>query len=153
MSEVDFLGVALRWLHIVGAVVAVGGAVFIRFVLLPSAATLPEEQRQPFRAEVIRRFGKLFLAAIGILFLTGFANYIIYEMPQHREQGVYHGIIGAKILFAIGVAFIGSALVGRSPAFEGIRRRAPRWLAINILLALVIIALAGIARQIPTTGP
>lgn len=154
MGEVDFLAVALRWLHIVGAVVAVGGAVFIRYVLLPSAATLPEEQRQPFRAQVTQRYAKLFMASIAILFLTGFANYVMYEIPNHKQQGAYHGVIGTKIILAIGVAFIGSALVGRAEAFEGIRKRAPRWLAINILLALAIFALAGVARQIPiSSGP
>ncbi len=154
MNDVDFLSVVLRWFHIVGAVVAVGGAVFIRFVLLPSAASLPEEPRKKFRAEVSRRYAKLYMASLGILFITGFANYFMYAMPRHQGQGAYHGVIGVKIMLAIGVAFIGSALVGRAAAFEGIRKRAPYWLAINILLALVIFALAGIARQIPySTGP
>jgi len=149
MSDIDWLGLALRWLHIVGAVLAVGGAVFVRFVLLPAAGGLPDDARRTLRDAVRRRYGRLFLIALTILLVTGFANYALYAIPRHHGQGAYHMVIAAKILLAFGVFFIGSALTGRAPAFEGIRRRSSRWLLLNILLGLAIIALAGVARLMP----
>ena len=51
--------------------------------------------------------------------------------------------MGMKILLAMAVFFLASALSGRSKALEGIRRNAALWLVINILLAAVIVAIAG----------
>ena len=33
-----------RWTHVGAAIVLMGGAIFTRFVLMPAAAELPEEQ-------------------------------------------------------------------------------------------------------------
>ncbi|MFQ5425316.1 MAG: hypothetical protein ACE5F9_15230 [Phycisphaerae bacterium] len=152
MSDIDGLSLVLRWLHIVGAVLAVGGAVFARFVLLPAAGELPDAARRTLRDAVRRRYGRLFLIALLILLVTGFANYALYAMPRHHGQGAYHMVMAAKIVLAFGVFFIGSALTGRAPAFEGIRRHASRWLLLNILLGLGIIALAGVARLMPVVS-
>lgn len=148
-ESIDWPAVALRWLHVVAAVIALGGAIFMRQVLMPAAQQLPDEPHRQLRDDVRRRFGRLFLAALVTLMLTGLYNYVMIEVPRHRGQGAYHGLIGGKILLALAVFFLGSALTGRAAAFEGIRRNARAWLGVNILLALAIVLLAGIARALP----
>lgn len=148
-NDLDVLSLILRWLHIVGAIVAVGGAVFMRFALMPAAKSLPDDVHQTLRAGVLKRFSRLFLIALAVLVITGFANYAMYQMKLHEGRGGgYHMIMGIKILLAFVVFFIGSALTGRAEAFEPIRRKAPLWLLVNIVLALAVVALAGIARQL-----
>lgn len=154
MENIDILSVVMRWLHIVAAILAVGGAAFIRFVLMPSARTLPEETRQTLRAEVLPRFGKLFVVSLSILVVTGFANFFMYQMPLHKDGGgAYHGIIGTKILLAFVVFFIGSALTGKAPVFASMRKKTSTWLLLNTFLALAIVALAAVAREMSNAVP
>ena len=82
-------------------------------------------------------------------FTTGFYNFIVKEIPDHKGQGLYHGLMGAKIILAMIVFFVGSALVGRSKAFEGLRRKRRRWMRRNVILLLVILALAAVLRAMP----
>jgi len=146
---IDWGQVAIRWVHIVAAVAALGGAIFMRQIFLPASASLPDDARRQLRDDARRRFGRIFQIALGTLIATGLYNYLVVEIPRHKGQGAYHGLIGAKMVLALAVFFLGSALTGRAAAFEGIRNRAPFWLGVNILLALAIILLAGIGRAIP----
>ena len=51
------LRVVFRWAHILAAVVAVGGTVFARFVLMPSAnESLSDEQHAALRDRLTRRW-------------------------------------------------------------------------------------------------
>ncbi|MBW3542587.1 MAG: hypothetical protein KY476_20175, partial [Planctomycetes bacterium] len=83
-----------------------------------------------------------------VLFLaSGFYNYLVVAVPRVEEiklsKGLYHGLMGLKIILATGVFFLASALVGRSKSLEGFRRNRPRWLAVTILLAALSAAIGG----------
>src|SRR5262249_18010652 len=79
--------------------------------------------------------------------LTGGINYyrVIVE-KTHKGDPLYHALLGTKILLAMGIFFIASALVGRAAAFEGMRRDTPKWLLVNLLLAAVIVATSGFLK-------
>ncbi|MCG8405517.1 MAG: hypothetical protein MI923_10005 [Phycisphaerales bacterium] len=151
MGDINVLSVLMRWLHISGAVVAVGGSVFALIALLPAMRGLSDEIRSDLHEAIRKRFAMLFMISVTALLVSGFYNYLLNEIPQHKGDGLYHGLMGAKILLAFVVFFLGSALVGRAAAFEGIRRRRKRWMTVNILLALIIIALAALLRAMPNT--
>jgi uncharacterized membrane protein len=148
-EEVHFFGVLMRWLHITGAVVAAGGTIFGLLVMLPALRGLEPDVRSDIMESVRKRFSLLFMAGIAALVASGFYNYIAVEIPQHQGQGLYHGLMGAKIALAMVVFFIGSALVGRSKAFEGLRRKRRRWMRRNVTLLLIILVLAAILRSMP----
>src|SRR5262249_39533329 len=131
------------------AVVAVGGAVFIRLVMIPTISRLPAEAQDSFRAAVRKRWAILYIICIGLLLLTGLYNYWAFSIPQHSGQGAYNALMGVKIILALVFFFIVSAIVGRSAAFESIRKNAPMWLPLNILLAAIVIAIAATLRYIP----
>lgn len=150
MDHINWAAVASRWFHIVGAIVAVGGAMFVRAIVLPSTRSLPADTAQTVRDAFRKRWSMVYGICILILLATGLYNYLFVAVPQHRGQGLYNALIGVKIILAFAVFFLGSALVGRSPAFEGLRRNAPRWLIINIGLALVVVAIATVLKFIPT---
>jgi uncharacterized membrane protein len=141
----------LRFLHVGTAVVLVGGSVFLRFVLMPAAtAVLPEEVHAQLRARVIETWKKFVHGGIALLLLTGAINYtrsilLIRETADHRDP-LYHGVMGVKILLALGIFFIASVLVGRSPKFEGMRQNARFWIGVNVALAAVIVLLSGFLR-------
>jgi uncharacterized membrane protein len=64
---------ALLALHILGAVVWVGGMAFALLVLRPSLAVLEPPQRLALHAQVFRRFFRYIWHAMPIMLLTGYA--------------------------------------------------------------------------------
>ena len=59
------------------------------------------------------RWKKFVHGGIALLILSGAFNYY-RAMPLHKGDGLYHGLIGTKIILALVVFFLASALVGRS---------------------------------------
>jgi uncharacterized membrane protein len=150
MTEINWIHVGVRWIHVVAAIVAVGGALFIRAILMPAAArAVPEEARDAFREAVRKRWAVFYSVMIVLLLASGLFNYLVVTLPMHRGQASYNAMIGVKIILALAVFFIGSALVGRAKAFEALRRSPRGWLSFNIFLALLVVALGCALKFIP----
>jgi uncharacterized membrane protein len=155
--------IALRWLHLVAAITLVGGTIFLRFALVPAVVVLPEGERETLRAQVRRRWTILIMASITFLLISGFVNFFLFlrsanpEIPAWSEwrksyYGLYNMIWGIKFLIAMVIFFIASALAGRGKATQKLRDNPERWLTINLVLALIVVALSGILRY-THTGP
>lgn len=149
MADINWLNVVVRVLHILGAVIAVGGAIFAVFAVLPAVQVIPDESKKHFHEEVRRRFALLVMISITLLLLSGFYNYLVNEVPAHKGQSAYNALMGIKILLAFGVFFLASTLTGKSPAFEKMRKKRKRWMTLNILLALIIISIGAVLRAMP----
>ncbi len=142
----DGLNVLSRFLHVFGAIVLLGGAVFTRFVLLPSTTTvLTGEEHDKLRQAVGQRWAKFVHLGIGLLLLTGFYNYLIAPTPADVWK-LYHPLVGTKILLALAVFFIASGLAGRTNAFAGMRAKAGLWLIVLILLGATIVGVSGFLK-------
>ena len=146
-----------RVLHIATAIVLVGGTFFVRFVLLPAAtANLADDVHAKLRAAITATWKKIVHLGIGLFIITGGINYYrVIAAGTHKGDPLYNALLGIKILLALGVFFIAEALVGKSAAFEGMRRNSRRWLMINLLLAGVIVAISGFlkVRDVPAKPP
>ena len=143
------LDVVFRWVHVWATVVLVGGSVFIRFVLMPAASKLPDAEHDALRERLMSGWKKMIHAGIGLLLVSGFYNFARTSSGYELDKS-YHALIGIKMLLAFAVFFIASALAGRSAAFAPIRNNAKKWLAINILLAAVIV---GIGSYLKVKSP
>jgi uncharacterized membrane protein len=156
-SNMDFewIAIASRWIHVGTAVVLVGGLVFLRFVLGPAAAQLPEEAHAKLKELVLARWKKFVHVGIVLFLVSGLYNFVVIGIPSHRgaDKGLYHGLMGTKILLALVVFFLSSALIGRSKAFAGMRANPKLWQGIIIALAALIIGISGFAKVAlkPTT--
>lgn len=147
-----FVPALIRWVHILSAVTAVGGMIFVRLVLHPSAvAVLTEEQRKTLREQLMSRWRMLLHTCIGLLILTGVYN-LIRALPHHQGQVLYHAIFGVKFLLAMTIFFIAIAVTGRSPAFVSFRKKAPSWLVINMIAAALLLLLSSILKNLPVTS-
>jgi len=149
LADINWLGVIIRFSHIFGAIIAVGGAIFAAFVVFPAAHVVPEESRAHFNEMIRKGFARLVMIAITLLLVTGFYNYLVVELPLHKGQAIYNATMGVKILLAFAVFFFASALTGKSAAFEGLRKKRKRWLTLNILLALAVVVLGAFLRAVP----
>src|SRR5262245_670970 len=122
-----------RWLHVGTAIVLLGGSVFLRFVVLPAAERLTSEASESLRDRV-RASWKLFVhAGVALLLVSGLYNYLAVLAPKHKGDGLYHALMGSKILVALAVFFLVEVLVGRAAAFEGLRQKCKTWLSVVIL--------------------
>ncbi|WP_199756807.1 hypothetical protein [Tautonia sociabilis] len=146
MADSMPLDVLSRWVHVGTAIVILGGSVFLRFVLIPAAEGLPEDEHQALRDRLLARWRRFVFAGIALFLLSGLYNYLAVSLPRHRGDGLYHGLMGLKILLALAVFFLASALAGRSKAFEGIRRANRNWLSVTLVLGFAIVALSGFLK-------
>ena len=148
-----WIDVVSRWAHVGTAIVLLGGAVFARFVLLPSAAELPTEEHEKLKAGVLGRWKKFVHLGIALLLFSGFYNFFL-AFHAHEGQPLYHGLIGLKILLAFAVFFIASAMVGRSSLAIEMRKNGKKWMGLIVLLGAAIVAISGYARTaLSSKGP
>ena len=142
MEELDVLS---RLVHVGTAIVVLGGSVFMRFVLMPAAALLPDDHHQALRARVMDTWKRIVMAGIALFLLSGFYNYIV-AIPKHRGDSLYNALMGVKILLAFGIFFLASALTGKASAFDSMRANSRRWLGVIVILGAAIVAIAGFLK-------
>jgi len=137
-----------RILHVGTAIVLVGGTFFIRYVLQPAAnASLSEADHSRLREGIMRTWKRIIHLGIALLLLSGFINFFrVIADGSHKGDSLYHALLGTKILLALAIFFVASALVGRASAFEVMRRHSRMWLGINLALALVIVVISGFLK-------
>ncbi|MGB1927273.1 MAG: hypothetical protein ACPHL6_12115, partial [Rubripirellula sp.] len=131
--------------HISTAVTLVGGSIFLAVALVPSLGDFSEESRKMLMDNVRGRWKKIVHGGIGVFLLSGFYNYF-RAMPKHEGDGLYHALVGTKILVALVIFFLASVLVGRSPKFESWRQNPSGVLRLMILLSMLIIVVSGFLK-------
>ncbi|MBS0260967.1 MAG: hypothetical protein JSS02_03350, partial [Planctomycetes bacterium] len=144
-----------RILHVGTVILLVGGTFFMRFALIPAAsAELADDVHARLRAAVLNRWKKFVHGGIGVILLSGLFNYyLVIVSEKHKGDALYHMLLGIKMLLAIALFFFASALVGRSPIFEDLRKNSRRWLLICLLLAGTIVAISGFLKVRDTPRP
>jgi uncharacterized membrane protein len=134
-----------RIVHVGTAITLVGGSVFMLWVLMPSAKELSDETHQKLATAITSRWKRFVHIGIALFLISGIYNFV-RALPNHRGDGLYHALIGTKILLALAVFFIAAALVGRSASLEPIRRNRAKWLKILVTLAAVIVIISGFVK-------
>jgi uncharacterized membrane protein len=142
------LDVLSRWIHVMSAIALMGGALFAVLAVIPSLAGVDEETRTKIKASIRSRWAKVVHAGILLLLITGFYNYLAVTGPAHQgeNKGLYHGLMGGKILIALGIFFLASVLVGRSQKFDAMRRQDRKWLTIVLLLASIVVGIGSFLK-------
>ncbi len=135
-----------RVLHILSAMILVGGLFYIRTILSPAGADACFAGRRGVWAKWV---------GIATLFLlvTGFYNFFVILGESKAEGGVklpstYHMLFGVKFLLAMIVMFIAAILAGKTEAADRFRGQMGKWLNIAWLAAVAIIVLAAILRTL-----
>lgn len=149
------IDVVSRVVHVATVIVLVGGSVFLRLVLMPAADGLPEAEHEALKERLLGRWKRVVHVGILLLLLTGLYNYLGVTRVQHEGDSLYHALVGTKILLALVLFFLASALVGRSAALQGLRNKSKTTLAVMITIAAVIVAISGFVkvRPVPAAPP
>ena len=132
-----------RVLHILSAIILVGGLFYIRTVLFPSGVEACYANRRAVWAKWV---------GIATLFLlvSGIYN-IIVIFGQAKADGLklpptYHMLLLVKFLLALLVMFIAAILAGKTEAADRFRGQMGKWLNIGWLAALGIVIVASMMR-------
>ena len=141
-----------RWLHILSAALALGVPIYVRFVLMPSMGHLEESQRNLLREAITKRW-RMFVHVMIVVFLaTGFWTFLGAKRWNDFEADPkfrYHLLFGIKVMIALAMFFISSALAGRSAALAGMRTNAKMWIGVLVLMGLAIVGISGVMRFMP----
>ena len=135
------LDILMRYLHLVSAVLAVGGAFFL-LICVPAGLKLIDEAR---RDEVMLKIRRAFKMTVhpAILFLIVTGAYNSWKLwPEPKNMGRYHMFWGPHLLLAIVVFCISLWLL----AGKGLRANHRTWLKVNVVLMLLTILAASGAR-------
>ncbi len=149
MDPITLLNTLSRVIHLGTAIVLVGGTVFMYFVLTPAAEKLPEEEHNKLRDNILNKWRVFVYTGITLFLISGFYNYLGYLVtgtPKPERPPLYHALIGIKILLALVIFFFSSALAGRSPALEGIRKKRKMWTGVVVLLAALVVIISGYVK-------
>ena len=150
--SLDLLALLARWLHIVAVTIALGGPLFIRFALLPATASLDDATRAAFRGQIMRRWKVFVYVAITTFILTGLYSFLVVRRWADfapADQVLYQAIFGIKMILALVLFFLASALTGTSTVFAPIRKNVRIFASFSFLLGLAIVALANLLQSIP----
>ena len=136
----DVVGVLIKWLHLLGAAAAVGGAIYATMVLGPGMAGLGAEAKGKLAAGLAERLRPLAFWVIGVMLLTGLYN--VVTNISGKPAG-YHIALTLKLLFAMhvfAVLFLLSTPPGANPARDARRGRLMAGAAISGALTLLFSA-------------
>ena len=133
------------------AITAVGGTIFMRMALVPSLAVLSDDQRKHLHEQVRSRWVKFVMGAILFLIVSGIYNFLRRNNAgfDADSKRLYHMLFGIKVLLALVIFFVASALTGRAAGLARFRQNAKLWLSINVLLAVIVVCISGVLRFIP----
>jgi uncharacterized membrane protein len=150
--DIDYVSVLFRWLHILPAIVAVGGTIFMWAALHPALGELPDSQRKALQEAVRARWSKWVMGAILLLLVSGFYNFFAltnrYQLPK-----VYHMLFGIKFLLALAIFTLASFLTGRTAVAQRMRANARPWLTLNVALAVLLVCISGVMRNLSVNAP
>lgn len=131
--------ILFRYVHVVAACLAVGGAVFMRFLLPVGTRDLDPEKKEHVFLRSRRAFKLVVHSAIAAFLVSGAYN-AIRLWPQYGvNHWLLHPLWGAHLFLALAVFTISIVLLrGIEPP-----RRHRGWMKANIVLMLLAILAAG----------
>jgi uncharacterized membrane protein len=149
MDGTYWLMLASRVLHILGAIILVGGIFYLRMIAHRDPAASPSRTADVLFSGNRAKWAMWVGIATILLVATGLFNYVMFMRTYDRFAGTYHMLFGIKFLLGLAVLFLAAVLAGRSAAADRFRQNLRGWLALALLLSLAIVVLAAMMRTVP----
>jgi hypothetical protein len=157
LDSMYWLMLASRILHILGAIVLVGGLFYVRAVVTSIPIPLREGRGEGSATSADHLFGgrrAVWAMWTGIasllLLVTGLWNY--FQMIKlHALSPSYHMIAGLKMLTGLSLFVVAAMLAGRSQAAEKLRQNMRLWLNLCLVLGITTVIFGSVLRTFPHT--
>jgi uncharacterized membrane protein len=135
-----------RILHILGAIILVGGVFYLCNVVKPVSGVAASDQQFGGRRAA---WAKWVGIATLLLLVTGLWNYLQIIWTNQRMPPSYHMIAGLKMLAGLVLFFLAALLAGSSAAAEALRGRMQFWLNLCLVIGIITVALGSVLRTYP----
>ena len=139
------MSILMQWIHLVAAVVGIGGLGFIHMILIPASRDLEPGQRDLLFKRVSRKFQYVIWSVVLLLITSGLYN--IHAHAWERPWGVYWKWLIVKIVLALCVFFISLGLNFPLAVFDWLREKRQMWLSISFTLAMIVILISAYLRR------
>ncbi len=135
----------MQWVHLMAAVVGLGGMGFLLLILIPSLGVLSAEQREALSKAVAGRFRWASWSAIALLLISGLYNVRRYywEEPWDRAWK----FLALKVLLSFALFGIVLGLTIPFKLFEPLRARRRMWLLVAFILGIVVVLISAYLRR------
>ena len=140
------IGIIVRICHILPVVIAIGGTIYMRTIVMPVAEELPKSQQHLLRMSLVRRFRMVMWVCIALIVLSGLAQ--LRFILREQLPITYQFVLAIKMILALSLFFIAIGLTLPGEVWSMVRRHAPLLLAINVALGTVIVMLSALLRQL-----
>jgi uncharacterized membrane protein len=147
----DWFMLLSRILHILGAIILVGGTFYLRAVVVTASGAGQGEGADPADGYFGGRRAQwaMWVGIASLLLLaTGFWNYIRFSRTYELHSS-YHMVMGIKMLAGLALMFVAAVVAGRSPLAQKFRQQWRLWLNVCLVLAVLIVALGAVLRTYP----
>ena len=136
------MSLMLRWLHVVSAIVWIGGLLFLALVLVPVTRREDPALRARLFHAVGVRFRTVGWITLGLLVATGLGNLwlnpYLWSLPRFQLK---LGLVVVALLLAVVHDFVLGPRASRPGADPSVRLRASWMARINVVVVLVIVLL------------
>jgi uncharacterized membrane protein len=143
-----FLLLTSRLLHILGAIILLGGVFYLWSVVAPglqaSGGAAGDGWFSGNRGTWAKWVGITSLA----LLATGLFNFV-WNVKTYQLPVSYHMLVTLKIVLALVVFFLASVLAGRSGLAERLRTNMKFWLSICVLTGILVVFIGSFMRSYP----
>jgi uncharacterized membrane protein len=141
------LDIVLRWAHLIGAILLVGGIAYQWLVVgkgnIPTTADPAAAANNPQR----RRWSIVVMAAITLLLVSGLINAALVSI-RFELGPLYNSLLGVKLILGLIVFFLASVLSGRSALAQRLRASPKPWLMWLAVLSLVVVMLGSVMKNL-----
>jgi uncharacterized membrane protein len=151
VDSMYWLMLASRILHILGAIILVGGIFYVRGVVSPVAGHDGAPSADQLFGGRRAAWAKWVGIATLLLLATGLFNYLLIIRQNERLASSYHMIAGMKMLSGIALFFLAALLAGRTAAAEALRRKWRLWLNVCLILGIITVVMGSVLRTYPRT--
>ena len=153
MDSMYWLMLASRILHILGAIILLGGLFYLRSVI--TSVPLPVREGLGEGSSADQQFGGrravwAMWTGIASLFLlvTGLWNFFQF-IKTYDLSPSYHMLVGLKILTGLALFVVAAILAGRSAAAEKLRQNMRLWLNVCLVLGIITVVFGSVLRTFP----
>ena len=135
----------MQWIHLMAAVVGLGGMGYVLLILMPALGVLSPEQRETLSKTLTGRFRWVSWSAIGLLLISGLYNVRRYywEEPWDRAWR----LLTLKIVFAFALFFIVLGLSIPLRFLDPLRARRRTWLLAAFVLGVLVVLISAYLRR------
>ncbi len=135
----------VQWIHLMAAVIGLGGMGFLLLILIPSLGVLSTEQREALAKAVASRFRWATWSAMALLLLSGLYNVSRYYWEEPWDRAWKLLAFKIALSFALFAIVLGLTIPFR--LFEPLRARRRMWLLVAFILGVVVVLISAYLRR------